>query len=142
MSDSPGNDPPKTATKVAPETLELRARAQPVTRINPRLLMGAVAGGLIGIACIVLLALRPPSFRSDAAQELFAVDHKPIADGLAQLPSTYEDVRPPVNDRRDAQSKLTGIPPLQGASAGTSKGASIRQCPAPETPWIGPLRYR
>ena len=97
MSDSSANDPPKTATKVAPETLELRARAQPVTRINPRLLMGAAAGGLIGIASIVLLALRPPSFRSDAAQELFAVDHKPIADGLAKLPSTYEDVRPPAN---------------------------------------------
>ena len=117
MSGSPANDPSKTATKVAPETLELRARAQPVTRINPRLLMGVAAGGLIGIASIVLLALRPPSFRSDAAQELFAVDHKPMADGLAKLPSTYDDVRPPANDRRDAQSQLSGVLPLQVVSA-------------------------
>ena len=117
MSESSASEPPMTAAKVAPETLELRARPQPVTRINPRLLMGAAAGGLIGISAIVLLALRPPSFQTDVAQELYAVDHKPISDGLAKLPSTYEDVRPPANDRRDAQSQLAGIPPLQNVSA-------------------------
>ena len=63
MTDNPAPEPPKTATKVPPETLELRARPQPVTRINPQLLMAAAAGVLIGIASIVLLALRPPSFR-------------------------------------------------------------------------------
>ena len=67
MSDNPAPEPAKATEKVAPETLELRARPQPVTRINPRLLVGAAAGGLIGIASIVLLALRPPSFRSDVA---------------------------------------------------------------------------
>ncbi len=116
MSDSSASEPPKPATKVAPETLELRARPQPVTRINPRLLMGAAAGGLIGIASIVLLALRPPSFRSDVAQELYAVDHKPITDGLAKLPTSYEDIRPPASDHRDAQSLPTGVPPLQSVS--------------------------
>ena len=115
MSESSASEPPKTTAKVAPETLELRARPQPVMRINPRLLIGAAAGGLIGIASIVLLALRPPSFRSDVAQELYAVDHKPISDGLAKLPSTYEDVHPPANDR-DAQSHQAGVPPLQSVS--------------------------
>ena len=113
MTDSSAPEPSKTATKVAPETLELRARPQPVTRINPRVLIGAATGGLIGIAVIVLLALRPPSFRSDVAQDLYAVDHKPISDGLAKLPSTYEDVRPSASDRRDAQSLQAGVPPLQ-----------------------------
>ncbi len=116
MTDNPAPEAPKTTAKVAPETLELRARPQPVTRINPRLLIGAAAGGLIGIASIVLLALRPPSFRSDVAQELYAVDHKPISDGLAKLPSTYEDIRPPASDRRDAQSLPAGVPPLESVS--------------------------
>ena len=116
MTDNPAPEPPKTATKVPPETLELRARPQPVTRINPQLLMAAAAGVLIGIASIVLLALRPPSFRSDVAQELYAVDHKPMADGLAKLPTSYEDIRPPASDRRDAQSLPTGVPPLQSVS--------------------------
>ena len=113
MTDSPAPEPPKTAPKVAPETLELRARPKPVTRINPRVLMGVAAGGLIGIASIVLLALRPPSFRSDVAQELYAVDHKPITDGLAKLPTSYDDIRPPASDRRNTQSLQAGIPPLQ-----------------------------
>ena len=116
MTDSPAPEPPKTAPKVAPETLELRARPKPVTRINPRVLMGVAAGGLIGIASIVLLALRPPSFRSDVAQELYAVDHKAITDGLAKLPTSYEDIRPPASDRRNAQSLLAGIPPLESVS--------------------------
>ncbi len=117
MTDSPAPEPTKTTAKVAPETLEFRARPQPVTRINPRLLIGAAAGGLIGIAAIVLLALRPPSFRSDVAQELYAVDRKPITDGLAKLPTSYEDIRPPASDHRDAQPLPTGVPPLQNVSA-------------------------
>ena len=117
MSDNPAPEPPKTTTKVAPETLELRARPQPVTRINPRVLIGAVATGLIGIASIVLLALRPPSFRSEVAQELYAVDRKPITDRLAKLPTSYEDVRPAVGDLRDAPSLPAGVPPLQTVSA-------------------------
>ena len=117
MNDSPVSEPTKATEKVAPETLELRARPQPVTRINPRLLVGAAAAGLIGIASIVLLALRPPSFRGDVAQELYAVDRKPITAGLAKLPTSYEDVRPAVSDRRDAPSLPAGVPPLQTVSA-------------------------
>jgi len=117
MSDTPVSEPAKATGKVAPETLELRARPQPVTRINPRLLISAAAGGLVGIASIVLLALRPPSFRSDVAQELYAVDRKPITDGLAKLPTSYEDVRPAVSVRRDAPSLPAGVPSLQTVSA-------------------------
>ena len=116
MSDNSVSEPAKATEKVAPETLELRARPQPVTRINPRVLIGAAAGGLIGIASIVLLALRPPSFRSDAAQELYAVDRKPITDGLAKLPTSYDDIRPPASDRRDTQSLPAGVPPLESVS--------------------------
>ncbi len=128
MTDSSDSEPPKPATKVAPGTLELRARPQPVTRINPRVLIAVAAGGLIGIAAIVLLALRPPSFRSDVAQELYAVDHKPISDGLAKLPTSYEDIRPPASDRRDAQSLPAGVPPLQSVSLDpTVEAARVEQ---------------
>ena len=87
----PGADP---SAKVAPETLELRARPQPVTRINRKradrrrrgravLHLRHRAGGLE--------AAQPAHWRTP--QELFNVDHKPITDGLSKLPATYDGVR-------------------------------------------------
>ena len=88
------NDPAKPDAKVAPETLELRARPQPVTRINRKVLIGGAAVLLFLISGIVLVALKPPSLRIAGPQELFNVDHKPITDGLSKLPATYDGVRP------------------------------------------------
>ena len=79
---------------MAPETLELRARPQPVTRINRKVLIGGAAVLLLLISGIVLVALKPPSLRIGSPQELFNVDHKPITDGLSKLPATYDGVRP------------------------------------------------
>ena len=45
--------------KVRPETLELRARPQPVTRINRKVLIGGAAVLLLIISGIVLVALKP-----------------------------------------------------------------------------------
>lgn len=42
-------------TQVAPETLELRARPQPVTRINRKVLIGGAAVFLMLISGIVLV---------------------------------------------------------------------------------------
>ena len=88
------NDPADPEAKVAPETLELRARPQPVTRINRKVLIGGAAVLLFLISGIVLVALKPPSLRIASPQELFNVDHKPITDGLSKLPATYDGVRP------------------------------------------------
>ena len=85
--------------KVAPETLELRARPQPVTRINRKVLIGGAAVLLFLISGIVLVALKPPSLRIAGPQELFNVDHKPITDGLSKLPATYDGVKARQEDR-------------------------------------------
>ena len=88
------NAPQDPDAKVRPETLELRARPQPITRINRKVLIGGAAVLLFLISGIVLVALKPPSLRIASPQELFNVDHKPITDGLSKLPSTYDGMRP------------------------------------------------
>jgi type IV secretion system protein VirB10 len=84
---------PGPESKVEPETLELRTPPRPVTRINRKVLIGAAAVVLLVIAGLVLLALRAPSLRVAAPNELFNVDHKPIADALSKLPATYDGVQ-------------------------------------------------
>ena len=79
-------DPADPDAKEPPEALELRARPQPVTRINRKVLIGGAAVLLLLISGIVLVALKPPSLRIGSPQELFNVDHKPITDGLSKLP--------------------------------------------------------
>jgi type IV secretion system protein VirB10 len=76
------------------EGLKLRARQQPVTRINRKVLIGGAAVLLLLISLVVLAALRPPSLRIPGSQELYNVDHKPITDALSKLPATYDGVRP------------------------------------------------
>ena len=78
---------------MATESLELRARPQPVTRINRKVLIGGAAVLLVLISGIVLVALKPPSLRLGERPELFSVDHKPITDGLSKLPATYDGLR-------------------------------------------------
>ena len=92
MTGSDGRERPNAGAHVAPESLELRARPQPVTRINRKVVIGGAAVLLFLISCIVLVALKPPSFRLTAPQELFNVEHKPITDALSKLPATYDGV--------------------------------------------------
>ncbi|MBU1212604.1 MAG: TrbI/VirB10 family protein [Alphaproteobacteria bacterium] len=85
--------PEGASKKVAPESLELRAKPRPVARINRRVLVGVIGIGCLLLAGLVLMALNPASWR-DAAKgpELITVDRKPSADGFDRLPSTYEGV--------------------------------------------------
>src|SRR5262245_5880176 len=78
--------------KVAPETLALRARPEPVTRINRRVLIGVAAVLLFFLSVLVLLALKPPSLRLAEGRELIEVEHKPITDALAKLPASYDGI--------------------------------------------------
>jgi type IV secretion system protein VirB10 len=93
-------DPTKTAEpkpeseKVAPETLELRARPQPVTRINRKVVFGGAALVLLLVSFLVLVALQPPKLQVGAPRELINVENKPITESLARLPATYDGVRP------------------------------------------------
>ena len=79
-------------TKVEPETLELRARPRPVTRFRRRVVIGIAAAGAAAIFAATLLALRPSSStKGHGGEELYNVDRKATADGLAALPSRYEN---------------------------------------------------
>ena len=88
--ETPKHCPPAPQPKAMPEALELRARPQPVTRINRRILIGGAGILLLIIAGLVLLALRPLSLRKP--QELINVERKPITDRLDGLPATYDGV--------------------------------------------------
>ena len=93
-------EPNKTAEtkagneKVAPETLELRARPQPVTRINRKVVFGGAAAVLLLVSFLVLVALQPPKLQVGTPRELINVENKPITESLARLPATYDGVRP------------------------------------------------
>jgi type IV secretion system protein TrbI len=101
------NNPTNPEAEEAPEALELRARPQPVTRINRKVLIGGAAVLLVLISGIVLVALKPPSLRNANPRELFNVDHKTITDGLSKLPATYDGVRP---DKKIGKARETVVP--------------------------------
>jgi type IV secretion system protein TrbI len=114
MTEPNESDTTDGMAKTAPETLELRARPQPVTRINRKILIGGAAIVLLFISGIVLVALKPPTLRLSNPQELFNVEHKSISDGLSKLPATYDGVKPDKRiDAREAPATIApGIPQL------------------------------
>jgi type IV secretion system protein VirB10 len=79
--------------KVAPETLELRARPRPVTRINRKVLIGGAAIVLLLVAFLVLVALQPPKLQVGTPREFINVENKPTSESLARLPESYDSVR-------------------------------------------------
>jgi type IV secretion system protein VirB10 len=103
-----------TGGKVPPETLGLRARPQPVTRINRKVLIGGAAVVLLLISGIVLVALKPPTLRVGSPSELFNVEHKSITDGLSKLPATYDGMKPDkkVDPGKGPSTLAPGIPKL------------------------------
>ena len=81
--------------KVPPERLELRARPQPIRRLNKRALMIGCAVAALFIAGATIVALSPPRmFKPADRTELYNTDRKQTADGLAKLPKSYEDLPP------------------------------------------------
>jgi type IV secretion system protein VirB10 len=107
--------PPGSDQQASPEPVELRARPQPVTRINRKIVIGVAALLLVLIALVVLLALTPPSLRVAGPQELFNVEYKPITDALSKLPATYDGVKPEKKSEGGAKEtpvKQPGVPLL------------------------------
>ena len=110
--ETPNRKAPIANDKIDAEPLALRARPRPVKRIDRKVLIGGAAVALAVIAGLVLLALRPPSLRSNSGQDHYNVDRKPITDRLAGLPASYDGVgvrRPTVVDR----PLEPGVIPLQ-----------------------------
>jgi type IV secretion system protein TrbI len=104
-------------TQIPPEDIELRVRPKPVRRINRKVLMGGTALFSLVLLGAVMVALDPPDFRGgQQVQELYNTDRKPVADGLAGLPSSYDAIPklgPPLpGDIGDALHKVdTNAPP-------------------------------
>ena len=114
MSERPNMNAEK---RTPPDDIELRVRPRPVRRINRKVLMGGTALLSLVLFGAVLVALDPPDFRGgQQVQELYNTDRKPVADGLAGLPSTYDAIPklgPPLpGDLGDALHKVdTNAPP-------------------------------
>ena len=68
---------------------------------------------LLLIAGLIVMALRPPTWRAPSPTELVNVDRKPITDGLSKLPSTYDGVRAERPDRPKAGEFRPGVPQLE-----------------------------
>jgi type IV secretion system protein VirB10 len=129
MTSEPGPTTPQEQDRRDHETLELRARPRPVTRINRKLLAGVVGLGLLLLAGLVMMALNPPSWRGSALPtELYNVDNKPKSDSLARLPATYADLAP---SKKDAPKGL-GAPQLTDPDAeriDAERGRLAKQVP-------------
>jgi type IV secretion system protein TrbI len=81
--------------KLDPESLVLRARPRPVARFKRHVVIGVLAIAAIGIFVATWLALKAsPLAKPTSGSELYSIDRKPTADGLAGLPSGYDKIRP------------------------------------------------
>ncbi len=83
--------------KVDPESLVLRAKPRGVTRFKRHVVIAIAAIVSAAVAVAAWLALSAPALHvTTNGVELFNVDRKPAADGLASLPATYDKVKAPV----------------------------------------------
>jgi type IV secretion system protein VirB10 len=81
--------------KEAPESLELRAKPRPVTRLNPRMLAVVVGGLSAAVLGAMLWSLQPQQRRQgDEPNELYNVDRVARTEGLEQLPADYSQLPP------------------------------------------------
>lgn len=78
------------------EALDLRGTPRPARQFKRRVVIGVAATGCAVIAGATLIALNGPSFKREGGGELFNVDRKPTPEGLAGLPRSYGDLKPPV----------------------------------------------
>ena len=93
--DSPQGDAQAMPPKVAPETLELRARPPRVTRLNPRTLAAIVGGLAAAVLGSLVWSLQPQHRAKIAAKdELFNVERIPRSEGLERLPADYTQLNP------------------------------------------------
>ncbi len=113
MSDAP-SDP-----------LTLHARPRPVLRFNRKLIMVGAGIGSAALLGATLFALEPGASRNrDNGRELYNTDRKTTAEGLANMPRTYDGVGKPV--------PILG-PPLQGdvGAAALQKERDMGTAPQP-----------
>ena len=111
------------------EDLAIRARPRPVKRFSKKALFIGAGGLALTLSAALAFALQPVSYDDAPSTELYNVTHKPMAEGLEQLPASYDEVKPAV--------PVLG-PPLPGdlGRAYMAGGAQIE-----EDPKDNPFRY-
>jgi type IV secretion system protein VirB10 len=88
---------PAGAGKVDPESLILRNNPRPVTRFKRKVVVVALGGTAIAVVVAAWWALgNGTSHAQPTGQELYNTDRQPKAEGLAALPSSYGQAKPPV----------------------------------------------
>src|SRR5690606_18247421 len=90
QDDTPEVPIPDAAPKVTPESVALRAKPRPVTRLNRRTL--AMLAGSLGVAVLgaTIWSLQPVQRRAGTEPaELYNVDRVSRSEGLDQLPADY-----------------------------------------------------
>lgn len=75
-------------TKENPETLAIRAKPRPVTRLSRKALASLLGGAAVVVLGGSIWALRPP-MKPKAPDELYSVDRRATAEGLNRLPRNY-----------------------------------------------------
>lgn len=79
------------------DSLKLRGRIRPVTRINRRILVAGAVLGIAGIFAAFAVALDPPKPAQDTVPERLAISAgKRTPEALQRLPSSYEGVTAPL----------------------------------------------
>jgi type IV secretion system protein TrbI len=105
---------PERAANAGPESLELRAKPPPITRINRKVLFAAVALGLFFLAGLVMVALDPPRFANRAPSELYNVEQKVTPEALNKLPASYEGINVPRSAPQTVQAPAPFGPKIAG----------------------------
>ncbi|MGH7461332.1 MAG: TrbI/VirB10 family protein [Longimicrobiales bacterium] len=115
------SDTSTAATKVAPESVALRASPRPVTRLNRRML--AVIAGALAAAVLggTLWSLQSNNRQRNPATELYNVDRVSRAENLDKLPKDYAGVPLP----------LKQAPPLLGEPLPGDLGPAIVKAQQP-----------
>ena len=78
------------------DDLAIRARPRPVKRFSKKALLIGAGGLALTLSAALAFALQPVSYDDAPRTELYNVTHKPMAEGLEQLPATYDEVKPTV----------------------------------------------
>ena len=117
---SAGKEPPP---KVSPESLSLRASPRPVKRLSRNALIGLLGVSAVLIAGAGLWALRPPA-KMSSTENTTSTDHKPTAEGLAALPTSYANVSSPIPKLGPPLPGDLGIPIHKAEEAGALSASS------------------
>jgi type IV secretion system protein VirB10 len=127
-------------TKEEPETLAIRAKPRPVTRLSR-----TTIAGLLGVSAVVIMAgtlwaLRPMD-RKSSPDELYSTEHRAMAEGVSRLPPDYAGLAtaagapklgpplpgdlglPIVAAQADGRMAAGATPPMGPSAPGATAGA-------------------